>query len=329
LEERNISLILKKVAAHSDDPFNNKVDQLAKSSLFHSPLPIQFKHTPYISYLPTFNNMPILTTLRPFLKDFTNTKHFIDFYSLKRNLKYNLLHINWSLTFEYIKLGTPTETSFKESRAHCRRLKFLFEQIPTIEFLKATQSKLYNSSWKCCRCLVEEENFNHIWTCVKIKKEMKDIINESLQILKQQLFIHTSKSCYPQDISSLLLSSHSYWSLRADPHNFTFIDFIKGIVLTSLPKLLDSFTKSPSLTSKILSTFYDYIFDQTYEIIWKSRCKSTIEKERTLNISSYSKKHNYSSSHYYAINSFSNSLPSNHILKYDHISLMTKSYVYE
>ena len=119
---------------------------------------------------------------------------------------------------------------------------------------------------------------------------MKAIITDSLQILKQQLFIHTSKSNYPHDVSLLLLSSHPFWSLRADSHNFTFIDFIKGIVLTSLPKLLDSFTKSPSLTSKILSPFYDYIFDQTYEIIWKSRCKVTIDKKRSLNITSYSKK---------------------------------------
>jgi hypothetical protein len=146
LEERNISLLLKKVAAHLSDPYNNKVDILAKSSLLHSPLPIIFTQTSYLSYIPTFNNMPILTTLRPFLKDFTNTKHFIDFYSLKRNHKYSLLHINWSLTFDFIKLGTPTETSFKESRAHCRRLKFLFEQILIIEFLKVTQPKLYNSS---------------------------------------------------------------------------------------------------------------------------------------------------------------------------------------
>src|SRR5215216_2906083 len=192
IDERNISLILKKVAAHSDDPFNNKVDQLAKSSLMSSPIPLTFKQTPYFSYIPTFNHMPILTTLRPFLKDYTNTKQFIDFYYLKRNSKYSQLQINWSLTFDFIKLGTPTETSFKESRAHCRRLKFLFEQIPTIEFMKATQPTIYNSSWMYCRCNTDKEYFNHIWTCPKAKIEMKQIIIAALNILKNQLFIHTS-----------------------------------------------------------------------------------------------------------------------------------------
>ena len=143
---------MKKVAAHSDDPYNHKVDQLAKSSLMSSPLPLNFNQTPYFSYIPTFNNIPIFTTLRPFLKDYTNTKQFIDFYYLKRNSKYSQLQINWSLTFEFIKLNTPTETSFKESRVHYRRLKFLFEQIPTIEFMKSTQPTIYNSTWKCCHC---------------------------------------------------------------------------------------------------------------------------------------------------------------------------------
>jgi hypothetical protein len=108
---------------------------------------------------------------------------------------------------------------------------------------------------------------------------MKDIITESLKLLKQLIFIHTFKLVYPQDLSSLLLSIHPYWSLRANPYNFTFIDFIKGIVLSALPIIFDSFTKSSSLTSKILSPFYDFIFDQTYEIIWKTRCEATIIKK--------------------------------------------------
>src|SRR5215216_6822164 len=139
---------------------------------------------------------------------------------------------------------------------------------------------------------------------------MKDIINRALIVLKQQIFIQTSKLVYPEDISSLLLSTHPYWSLRADPYNFTFIDFIKGIVPTALPNLLDSLTKSSVTTSKILSPFYDFIFDQTYEIIWKTRCDATIAKERSLNISQYSKKLNYSSSHFLSINSYSNSFSS-------------------
>src|SRR5215216_1487534 len=85
---------------------------------------------------------------------------------------------------------------------------------------------------------------------------------------------------------------------------------------------------SSSLTSKILFLFYDYIFDQSYELIWKAKCVATIEKERSLNITKYSKKRNYSSSNNFTINSFSNSSVSLPEFKYDHTSLMTKSFIH-
>src|SRR5215216_642947 len=141
----------------------------------------------------------------------------------------------------------------------------------------------------CCHCNIDKEHFNHIWICPKAKKEIKQIIFAALNVLKDQLFIHTSRTVYPPDINSLLIPSHPFWTLKEDPYNITFIDFIKGIVPTALPQLLNSFTKSSSRTSKILSPFYDFIFDQTYKIIWKTRCDATITKERSLNISQYSK----------------------------------------
>src|SRR5215216_6128604 len=180
----------------------------------------------------------------------------------------------------------------------------------------------------CCHCNIDKEHFNHIWICPKAKKDMKQIINAALKVLKNQLFIHTSQTVYPPDINSLLIPTHPFWALKEDPYNITFIDFIKGIIPTALPQLLNSFTKSSSRTSKILSPFYDYIFDQSYDVIWKSRCAVTIEKERSLNISKYSKKRNYSSSNNFSINSYSNSFLSLPEHKYDHASLMTKSFIH-
>ena len=120
IEDRNITLSLIKVTAYSDDPHNNKVDQLAKSSLHSVPLSFSLDHIPYFQYIPLFENMPINTAFCPLIKDFSQTKHFIDFYSLKRNKKYTNLEINYYLTFQLTKLGSPTITSFKESRTHCR-----------------------------------------------------------------------------------------------------------------------------------------------------------------------------------------------------------------
>ena len=114
--------------------------------------------------------MPIHRPLRSFLKDYTNTKHFSDYYHLKRNTKYQYLPVNWLLTFHFIQSGSASITSFAETRNRSRRLKFLLEQLPTVQFMEATQPQLYLPLWKCCRCNNHNEDFNHIWLCPAVDK---------------------------------------------------------------------------------------------------------------------------------------------------------------
>ena len=145
IEERQITISLLKVTAHSNDPYNDKADQLAKSSLLSPPLSLSLNHIPFVNYIPTFNNMPIHRLLRSFLKDYTNTRHFSDYYHLKRNTKYQHLQVNWLLTFHFIQSGSASITSFTETRNRSRKLKFLLEQLLTVQFMKATQPLLYLS----------------------------------------------------------------------------------------------------------------------------------------------------------------------------------------
>ena len=211
--------------------------------------------------------MPIHHPLCSFLKDYTNTKHFSDYYHLKRNTKYQHLQVNWLLTFHFIQSGSTSITSFTETRNCSRKIKFLLEQLLTVQFIKVTQPQLYLPLWKCCRCNIHNEDFNHIWLCPAIRQNMRSLISESIAQLKLQLFIYTSKSVFADNINNLLNPSHTIWSLQAKPHDFSFIDLIKGIIPNILSSTLTTFTKSSSTTSSILSPFFDFVFTQAYNNI--------------------------------------------------------------
>ena len=88
--------------------------------------------------------------------------------------------------------------------------------------------------------------------------------------------------------------------------NITFIDFIKGIVPTLLSHYLKAITQSLQLTSKIIHNFLQEVFNLSQQLIWKTRCKAMINKEKALNINLRYKKQSLHTN-----NNFSRSAPYN------------------
>ena len=193
--------------------------------------------------------------------------------------------------------------------------------------MKATQPAIYSADWKCCRCNNNNEDFNHIWLCPEIRSVLKTIISDSINHLKQQIFIQISKNIFSPDINKLLEPSHEIWAIKVNSHGFTFIDLVKGIILFLLLDTLTKFTKSSSSTNLILTPLYDFIFNLTYNLIWKTRCDLTITKEQSLNITNRQKRSNFASSNVqFSINSFSNVVFNNNFNNLDHIFLLINSY---
>ena len=194
-------------------------------------------------------------------------------------------------TFNLINYVSNNTTSFKESYFHKWRYQLLLKQHPTIEFLKLTSPHLYDPTWKCCRCNSVEEDFNHIWTFLEARSIINNIINEGLQTLKNQLYIHTSNNQWSFELQSLFDTSHPFWNLSSpSTSSFTFIDFIKGIVPFHFYHTINDFTKCQKKSLAILSSFYNFIIDQSIFLIWKPRCVLTIAKELTLDITNKKKR---------------------------------------
>ena len=289
IEQRNLNVTLVKVKAHSNDPYNDKVDQLAKSTLYSPPLQLNFSYIPYISHIPMFHHLPINTSIRPFFKNFTNAQHFADFFNLNRNNKYRSSSINWLITFNIIKSTSPLITNSKDSITRKYRYYLLLEQTPTIELLKRTRPDLYGPAWKCCRCNFSNETFSHLWTCISVTPILNSIIRDTIQTLKNQIYIHTSRTNWSDELKLLLDPTNNFWSTDDTNNSLTFIDLIKGIVPSKLYRTINDFADC-NKTYMILSSVYDFIFTQTFELIWKPRCELMIAKELSLNITTKRKR---------------------------------------
>src|SRR5215216_3427784 len=229
------------------------------------------------------------------MKTIATTQGFIDFFYLKRNFKYKYFHINWLCTFTNLKAHQDSNTtSFDNSKQHSRRIKYLTEQLPTVEFVKATQEHIYHRSWKCCRCDLENETFDHIWLCTASLPIIVDIMECTKNFLLQQL---TASQLNPSTALIHYLNTDDLWKITYDNNSLTFIDLIKGIIPSSFFNHIQCITNSLKSTFNILSNTTMYLYNRTHHDIWLPRCELMIEKEKALHISDKQKrKYNRSSS---------------------------------
>jgi hypothetical protein len=285
------------------------VDRLAKSALMQPPITLSLNHLPYIPFVPTYRHTPINKEIRPFFKDYININTITEFLGLKRNSKYSDLSINWLCTFQLINYEPLNQTTFKESYCHKRKYQLLLELLPSIESLKISRPDLYDDSWTCCKCLTEKETFDHIWLCSSNHRLLNQIILSAFVKLEEQLFIHTSKTEWSNELKALMNPTFDYWIPTTNvPKKFNIVDMIKGIVPSHLFFCINNFTKCNKKTTSILSVFYEHIQTQAITLIWIPRCDLTIATELQLGITKKKKLYTKAPHH---INPISSSLLSN------------------
>ncbi|RIA79315.1 hypothetical protein C1645_840982 [Glomus cerebriforme] len=271
---------------HVNNKFNNQIDAIVKAA-----------HTSqdFIKFIPSactsivalskWNNVIIDTHLRRFL---TSTNHLfgvIDFFNLKRISKYrvNLLHIDWDLTFTYFNINDQdSSTLFKSSFRKAHKLKFLLEELPTLEHRKKQQPELYKN-WKYPLCHLHDETFTHVWQCSYNSRKLHNII-----IITKHWIISKIKEFFDADVTFIDLAHDSLWT-NFDTHSLNFIDIIKGII----PKFfnfLKKFTSSSVIINNFIFSLYHFIYSSIMEDIWIPRCNTLLLLEQSNNISSRTKK---------------------------------------
>ena len=166
------------------------------------------------------------------------------------------------------------------------KLKFLLEEIPTIEHMKLRRPDLYEH-WNCQMCYQHKESFEHVWIC----SQHTHILNGIIYRIKHLLISLVRKFSTSDDRISLRHLSHSHlWSPVPSPSQLTFIDLIKGVVPSFLVRIIDNFVKDKLITRSILSLFFNNLYLDIMERLWKPRCEVVLRMEQHCNINRRVKK---------------------------------------
>jgi hypothetical protein len=138
-----------------------------------------------IRYFPSWKNIPAEINLRQFFTSVSRNTGFEKFLYLHRNSKYVNLDVDWKTTFFVLNddENSSITTSFASNRKS-RRIKFLLEELPTIEHVKLRRPDLYDG-WNCPSCKNEKETFYHIWLCQQHWHIMNTIIfNQKKELVR-------------------------------------------------------------------------------------------------------------------------------------------------
>ena len=178
------------------------------------------------------------------------------------------------------------DTTFTLSSRKSYRIKFLIEELPTVEHIKKHRPDIYDG-WKCPICENADENFTHIWTCPNHMPILCHIVIQSKQelidLIRQMGDINLN--------TNIDLNIDNIWDVNFSTTDFTFIDLLKGIIPNSLSSYINSLVSSKKdISQKIIELFVHRLQDICKERIWKPRCDKLIEKEKEMGINIQEKK---------------------------------------
>jgi ribonuclease HI len=284
----SLSLSFVKVKAHSGNLYNEQVDTLARLSHDFNALPLIHNVSQFTSihYFPLWKNIPIEINLRQFLTSVSRNIGFEKFLYLHRNSKYVNLDVDWGTTFFILNddENSSITTTFASNHKSCR-IKYLFEELPTVEHVKLRHPDLYDG-WNCPSCKNEKKTFSHIWLCQQHRHIMNTIIfNQKKELVR--LIRHFGNT---PGFSSRDLLHDDLWIISFRSDRFTFIDLIKGVVPLSLFNIINSFLHNNSLSRQILSVFINNIFIDINQLIWQPRCDRILLDEYHAGITKHSKR---------------------------------------
>jgi ribonuclease HI len=307
----NLTVDFIKVKAHSGDVNNEAADTLAKISHGFDAISLNFNSTEVtgLQFIPLWYNIPVDTHLRHFITDTSREKGFESWLNLYRNNKYrHNRDVDWYTTFFILQDDIVTsQTSFLASHRKASKIKFLTEELATVEHIKKRRPDLY-SNWYCPSCNNGSlETFSHIWACPSHTVELQNIYFNNHKLLVSLVNDHLKSRNNP--LFSRSLDGLSFWSLIDNSNSLTFIDLIKGIVPTSLTQIVNSHVNNIDKTRLILSIFFNNIYLDIMFHIWKPRCDDMLRKEQHLGLSKKLKKQKKPLNYPYTV-SHHNVLPS-------------------
>ena len=179
-----------------------------------------------------------------------------------------------------------TGTSLLASRYKRNLLALMLEELPTLYKMQLHKPHVYDKDWKCCRCDLDTEDFNHLWLCSKSSIDFQNIISQAKILLQDTVNLFTTSGS--SNMSSFF-NNNPLWILPIfnQPHIhtfFSFIDLIKGIIPFCLTDAVKQQGLSSSQVSLTIRTLLEYVQSSCWNLIWSPRCEKFKEFLQANNI---------------------------------------------
>jgi ribonuclease HI len=296
IKDKGLKLTLHKVKAHSNNIYNDMVDELATQGLNIEPINLNIKaHAINSLLLPIWNSMGIIdTNHRKWMNKLLQARIFNNFifntdFNTLRNVFSNI-DINWEYTSLWTKKNDKAEeiTSFKHTRNCSYKIKSISHQLPTGDIQSQNYPLLYKNLTPiiCPNCQEDTDNNSHLGKCHKTKVEINQIFKEAKDLLIQ--LMHDSTDTYSYLVKDSITSLECLKEINLDaldiPDSHYIYLWAHNIIPNELILFLHSHINTKRQVQQILWQFLDIFMKKIRKITWINRCKLMKQWEKNNNI---------------------------------------------
>lgn len=185
IQKKNLQIKFVKVKAHSNNIFNNQVDQLAKRAVNEPPIFWKDLNSSVLTTTPMWNGIIIDIGIRDFLKEINKRKSIINWTEQNRIRKAWKQEIvdqdafNWSTVWAHSKVGKVYTTSYKQLKERSFRINLMHNELPTLQIMATRRPDLYTDHTECPTCKKEPETLLHLLSCKERKENWEEIWEKS------------------------------------------------------------------------------------------------------------------------------------------------------
>jgi ribonuclease HI/exonuclease III len=279
---KGIQLTLLKVKAHSGLEMNDRADKLAKESAMLGRISkVRGVSSEETVYKPLWQGTSIEIPFRSFIKEISNTIYKAEWTFLRGSKdsehRAHLETKDWRVfRLLLLKLKKLQSKSLKEDQRRSFALRCFSRSLPTLERRKLQRPDLYTSAL-CIKCLEEVESFEHLTSCSQDislwEKKEESLIKEVWNNLSTEVKGKLSEVAFEEALKPETHQSSAWRSKLA-----------RGFIERQYRENLQELGLSKKKASEVMSIFLEKWLLFFQEIIWKKRCITVIEWEKSLNI---------------------------------------------
>jgi ribonuclease HI len=272
IEDKNLTVTLYKVKAHSNNVHNDMADELAAQGLNTEPINLHLNaHVNISLLLPVWNSIKKILQARIFTNFIFNT----DLHQI-RNV-FSTTNINWEYTSLWTKRNQNEEeiTSFKHTKTSSYKIKSISHHLPTGDLQSRNYPLLYKDLTPilCHHCHIETDNNFHIGRCRELKADINQIFSEAktLLITLLQNIDDINHSLIEDSVNSLKCLELINLDTHQIPDSHYIYLWAHNIIPNELILFFYSHIKNTRQIKTILWQFLDVFMNNIRKITWLKR----------------------------------------------------------